>query len=795
MSNTRTKTQSEVIIKEEKQNPLKGITLPRFEFKWIDSQKKERTSVFYFSPFYEEIFKECPLLLDGQSPRFAVLAHTLADKITSYAASPFTGLEEQDLYYISQPLGRGKGCLLINGVFFCSIPSNLNLQAGQLPASGGETFITLRFQGALKKYAEVKDITNFSMDQLPEKERDIVQLITNAVLKDNEHEKASKLLTNKIAQLKEFSALSSYSKENPLGSINRLLTTYEIKNTKVDRAKEILPEIEKINDFLRSYTTLATNHYQQFLDKKFKDTFDTLYKHYRESDNKQFSLQETKSIEESCDSLINMRNQMAETTFPYLRKIQSPLAIKLLMNIQDIRALDKKCHVDKNKVMVSLDQSRWQNYCKKSEKTKRNELVVDKSNMALYQIQGDRDYQEDRVIDFILKGFCSLSKEQREVVIRKAFVDLNQEFINMEDVGSTATLVFAWIDRNNVLHVVTATLGDSPAYIAVNNKNQETKEIDAKLSKQLNDGLMHKLYLDNVEFKRYAEFSYDHDQYIKEGRLHGLDLSGSLGDIQYEEVGLTHVPCIREEEYPLSKEQTIRIGIFSDGVINLDNPSLLKILKDSSSAASAVKEIITLAYQNGSRDNISGMVFEPTRLTDESSDIAVGAIFDGHGGDFVAELAKHKLPGLLQKAMNCVLQKKSETEEKNTGQNEVDIMATIKSAIYHNQSIEEIEKHSSKELYSKVKEFLLLLEVEVQKANLAGAKMVFPDLPLLKHLKSTLEVDVTVKDNSLDSSKDKSTSSQTTSLANQLMFFSSSHPSSSSPTFNATQDEWFKITF
>lgn len=259
------------------------------------------------------------------------------------------------------------------------------------------------------------------------------------------------------------------------------------------------------------------------------------------------------------------------------------------------------------------------------------------------EIKGSRPTQEDYLAVSVnqVKDFHKLSFDAQEIALKITFEKMQQNHGDYIEEGSTACIATAWIDdQKQMLHVTTANLGDSSAYIVILNSDHRIQT-----AKRLNT--FHKP-TDDSEYKRIKEENGD----VFFGRLNGiLALSRAFGDKKHENKGISHMPDISPFEQKLSEGQQAYVIVACDGLDNIKETEIGTILSKhwKKSPSTIANYLVRNAFANGSTDNISAAVIPVNKIP------VSAAIFDGHGGSNVSNnLGKYFYPA-LQKEIQSVL--------------------------------------------------------------------------------------------------------------------------------------------
>ncbi len=279
--------------------------------------------------------------------------------------------------------------------------------------------------------------------------------------------------------------------------------------------------------------------------------------------------------------------------------------------------------------------------------------------VGLCEIQGRRPSQEDSLQVGIkeIKKFPLLSVDDQEEVLQQTFDQLQNQYGQAQDTGSTCCAVTAWTDPDtNVLHVSTASAGDSAAFLIIIDEAHE----GVVQAKRINELHNPDASINATEYDRVAAISIP-TRYNNLGplRLNGeLAVSRGFGDRYYEQFGLSHIPEIVTIQKSLSSTQKAFIVLACDGLteamsaINARGQSVQKPVLSVNTIANIVntmrkkrgvdqiaEHLVDSAYVNGSHDNISVAVFEVGIPTS-------AVICDGHNGVISQNIAENFYPAL-----------------------------------------------------------------------------------------------------------------------------------------------------
>jgi serine/threonine protein phosphatase PrpC len=281
-------------------------------------------------------------------------------------------------------------------------------------------------------------------------------------------------------------------------------------------------------------------------------------------------------------------------------------------------------------------------------------------NVGMAQlINSHKQNQEDRMLTAPLPGFADLNNTQRQTVLLNT-PKILQKLIEQSGLGNFcgSTLCSTIIVGNTIYNL---NLGDSTAHLC---------QLSAQNTKvqQLNDIII---------------LSRSNKIYIRseDGKLQNLGVKNALGDISFEvdmdgKEGVTHNPDLKVHTIPVVPGEEAFIIVACDGLletiqrINSNNKnadikslsedwlkekiqahhgkSLVDFAAELANAAVTGNTIIDQdneTQDKNSQDNISVLV---TKLDANETSAKYLAVFDGHGGDEVADL--------IYQLYDCVLQ-------------------------------------------------------------------------------------------------------------------------------------------
>lgn len=267
-------------------------------------------------------------------------------------------------------------------------------------------------------------------------------------------------------------------------------------------------------------------------------------------------------------------------------------------------------------------------------------------NMGFAEWWGERLTQEDRVCVGEISDFAELSDDERYFALKKLALTL-QATIEHKGMGQQqGSTLCAIILVGDVLYTI--NIGDSTAYLIPT--QPERKSI------RLNTDLHHPQTV-----KEQARLAKAKKEVIN-GRIAGvLAISHAIGDNDYEEAGLSHEADIYSHHLEGEMKNAF-IVLACDGLTE-DKALTMKKIKEivtnhKSKSPDAIAEILARkAYEAGSQDNISVVVIPIDHEVHENQTHSArfAAIFDGHGGDQVADTLASIFTMTLKFITTCTL--------------------------------------------------------------------------------------------------------------------------------------------
>lgn len=275
------------------------------------------------------------------------------------------------------------------------------------------------------------------------------------------------------------------------------------------------------------------------------------------------------------------------------------------------------------------------------------------TQIGLVEIQGKRNSQEDRMAVGALAeiDLNSLTESEIKPGVVRSIQQLQNCVTDLKVAFAGSTLCTVLLSGDTI---VTANAGDSLAFVCVVNELGEVTQLQ-----QLNP-ILHNPTQEN-EKKRLEDKGHT----IRQGRIgpsggEYLAVSRSIGDNTFEKVGLLHDADFYFTKQPCPAGSKVLVITACDGLLEnncLTASDMAKIIEESHTLPvnQIAKKLAKAAYDKGSRDNISVGV---TTLAPESSHTKYMAVFDGHGGECVADALRYLFHPILMINMQCAMLKK-----------------------------------------------------------------------------------------------------------------------------------------
>ena len=209
------------------------------------------------------------------------------------------------------------------------------------------------------------------------------------------------------------------------------------------------------------------------------------------------------------------------------------------------------------------------------------------SLFGIFDGHGGRDvvkYIKDRIPEIIKKNINDLCPIEKCFINSFNKIDEELKFYDSEYTGSTATIVLI---QDNKLYC--ANVGDSRAYIIYNNSIKQIT-VDHKCS-----------------VPEEAERIMNAGGKITKNRVQGqLVLSRSLGDLYVKKYGVSNLPDISVNKIDYNIKYVV---IASDGIWDvIDEQTVLNMSKLRKKAEEFCKELVKLAIEKETKDNVSCIV-------------------------------------------------------------------------------------------------------------------------------------------------------------------------------------------
>lgn len=265
------------------------------------------------------------------------------------------------------------------------------------------------------------------------------------------------------------------------------------------------------------------------------------------------------------------------------------------------------------------------------------------TNVGITELWGERDTQEDRVVVGELPEFLKLLEEGRTLALKR-MVRCLQEIITHKKIGQYQGSTFCAVIIVGK-KIYTVNLGDSSAFLVTVSLNGQV--LTERLNKELHNPS------DPKEKERIEALGHR----IIAGRIAGmLAVSRAIGDNEFENEGLSHDPDIYIHHIEDNSSNQY-IVLACDGLTEgdaLTQPQIGHILatKQKKKPDDIAKELAFAAYEGGSMDNISVLVMP---LDKDETRAKYMAVFDGHGGDQVAEELSRSFAETFKQAVTFYL--------------------------------------------------------------------------------------------------------------------------------------------
>ena len=228
---------------------------------------------------------------------------------------------------------------------------------------------------------------------------------------------------------------------------------------------------------------------------------------------------------------------------------------------------------------------------------------VNKSFFAIYDGHGGSKastYCKDNLHSLFLKQLESSSNGGIDKCIKTSFEQIDKEFLNkskngnqLNQVGTTATVVYLYNENKNQRVLYCANVGDSRCCLFKENGNviQLTKS---------------HVCSDKKEVERIKQ----NGGMIFKNRVFGtLMITRSIGDKDMKEVGVIATPSVKKVEINNEDDKYIIIG--SDGLWDVVKEERMKTIGNENVSAEVLsKKLVSEAIEGGSIDNVSCIVIK-----------------------------------------------------------------------------------------------------------------------------------------------------------------------------------------
>lgn len=264
--------------------------------------------------------------------------------------------------------------------------------------------------------------------------------------------------------------------------------------------------------------------------------------------------------------------------------------------------------------------------------------ALDSTNqIGVYEARGKRSTQEDRVIFDTIKDF-DIPFEEQKSLLKETFAVMQEKNCKELDCGSTA--IVSVIDQDKI---VTASIGDSTAYILIFNKDgsfaraERLNTILHKADLNTAEGLRAKVIAEKKN-KRIPELNSNNEWRLGDS----LGVSRAIGDTGSEDFGLSHEPDVYETTYQLPPNGYGFVVAACDGLTErMSENELYNFiqLNQALEPHELAKVLVEKAIEKGSGDNVS-VIVTPLNHSSEnqkSKTKKIIAVTDGHGGSTVSQ--------------------------------------------------------------------------------------------------------------------------------------------------------------
>jgi len=275
------------------------------------------------------------------------------------------------------------------------------------------------------------------------------------------------------------------------------------------------------------------------------------------------------------------------------------------------------------------------------------------TEIGVCEVMGHRHSQEDAIdvdVPVVAPFAKALNVEKQKLVLSEAMRRV-QATTGTHVGGATATCAIAWLDESHVCHVTTANIGDSSTYRIIVKMHGEIDIV--KLTTNHNPDQPQELSRIKLFVDEDARAMTGY--ILSDDKTHGVNVSRSLGDREYEGAGLIHIPDIVHHTKHLARVDKAYIVVACDGFdvigdkLDVFKKVFKSILDLNLSLGEMANRLVVEALEKDSTDNITLAIF------------AVGAepisasVFDGHGGAQVSKQAAQAFYAALHSAITIVL--------------------------------------------------------------------------------------------------------------------------------------------
>ena len=275
------------------------------------------------------------------------------------------------------------------------------------------------------------------------------------------------------------------------------------------------------------------------------------------------------------------------------------------------------------------------------------------SNVEPFDLPPSCRSQEDRMHFQELPDFELLTGEQQNQVIQETINQLQAYMLASDMSDGTCLLANILVPGPEENEIVAISLGDSYSVLV---------SVDGEKASAVR---LNKLHHAN-EPEENARLQLLPNAQISRGRLVSnsggkLAVSGALGDIDFEESGLTHTANITRTKVKNNDAESVLITA-CDG-LTLFLADIADLVKDKLHTTNNLANSLSLAaIANGSSDNVSVMTMRVNHRKQPLKKTIGMGVFDGHGSDVSAELTQQKFFAILAENIQKILKNEALSE-------------------------------------------------------------------------------------------------------------------------------------